>query len=265
MSSYKNDIKNENIQKHSEQKISFTKELLKELLNKNLNQRLLKLEASSKEQISGLNYTSKYFKEFSKAIQQFSKFFDESEELKEKEKEKEKNEKKDNINANNKDKDKENSLKIISKKSNESNGSTNLTKNNNKTKQNNKKPENYLRLRSNTQGIFKSQQLKKQATNITLARSLFTNKIIEEKNQNKQKQNMILSPENEKINKSINTFREGLKNETPLRNKKSTFCLERNTVNMKVPNTEKRVKKKPKKKLKDNNKNKYNNISELKT
>ena len=267
MSSYKNDIKNENIQKHSEQKQSFSKELLKELLNKNLNQRLLKLEASSKEQISGLNYTSKYFKEFSKAIQQFSKFFDESEELKEKEKEKEKvkNEKKDNINANNKDKDKENSLKIISKKSNESNGSTNLTKNNNKTKQNNKKPENYLRLRSNTQGIFKSQQLKKQATNITLARSLFTNKIIEEKNQNKQKQNMILSPENEKINKSINTFREGLKNETPLRNKKSTFCLERNTVNMKVPKTEKRVKKKPKKKLNDNNKNKYNNISELKT
>ena len=267
MSSYKNDIKNENIHKHSEQKQSFSKELLKELLNKNLNQRLLKLEASSKEQISGLNYTSKYFKEFSKAIQQFSKFFDESEELKEKEKEKEKviNDKKDNIKENNKDKGKDNSLKVISKKSNESNGTTNLTKNNNKTKQNNKKLENYLRLRSNTQGVFKSQQLKKQATNITFARSIFTNKIIEEKKQNKPKQNMISSPENEKNNKSINTFREGLKNETPLKNQKSTFCLERSTVNMKVPKTEKRAKKKENKKLNDNNKNKYNNISELKT
>lgn len=265
MSSYKNDIKNENIQKHSEQKQSFTKESLKELLNKNLNQRLLKLEASSKEQISGLNYTSKYFKEFSKAIQQFSKFFDESEELKEKEKEKLINDKKDNTKENNKDKGKDNSLKIISKKSNESNGTTNLTKNNNKTKQNNKKMENYLRLRSNTQGVLKSQQLKKQATNITFARSIFTNKIIEEKKQNKQKQNMILSPENEKNNKSINTFREGLKNETPPKNQKSTFCLERTTVNMKVPKTEKRVKKKEKKKFNDNNKNKYNNISELKT
>ena len=265
MSSYKNDIKNENIQKHSEQKQSFTKESLKELLNKNLNQRLLKLEASSKEQISGLNYTSKYFKEFSKAIQQFSKFFDESEELKEKEKEKLINDKKDNTKENNKDKGKDNSLKIISKKSNESNGTTNLTKNNNKTKQNNKKLENSLRLRSNTQGVFKSQQLKKQATNITFARSIFTNKIIEEKKQNKQKQNMILSPENEKNNKSINTFREGLKNETPPKNQKSTFYLERTTINMKVPKTEKRVKKKEKKKFNDNNKNKYNNISELKT
>ena len=265
MSSYKNDIKNENIQKHSEQKQSFTKESLKELLNKNLNQRLLKLEASSKEQILGLNYTSKYFKEFSKAIQQFSKFFDESEELKEKEKEKLINDKKDNTKENNKDKGKDNSLKIISKKSNESNGTTNLTKNNNKTKQNNKKLENSLRLRSNTQGVFKSQQLKKQATNITFARSIFTNKIIEEKKQNKQKQNMILSPENEKNNKSINTFREGLKNETPPKNQKSTFYLERTTINMKVPKTEKRVKKKEKKKFNDNNKNKYNNISELKT
>ena len=265
MSSYKNDIKNENIQKHSEQKQSFTKESLKELLNKNLNQRLLKLEASSKEQILGLNYTSKYFKEFSKAIQQFSKFFDESEELKEKEKEKLINDKKDNTKENNKDKGKDNSLKIISKKSNESNGTTNLTKNNNKTKQNNKKLENYLRLRSNTQGVLKSQQLKKQATNITSARSIFTNKIIEEKKQNKQKQNMILSPENEKNNKSINTFREGLKNETPPKNQKSTFYLERTTINMKVPKTEKRVKKKEKKKFNDNNKNKYNNISELKT
>ena len=262
MSLLKNESKNENNQKNSQHKHSFTKENLKELLKKKLNQRLLKLETTSKEQTSDLNYTSKYFKEFSKAIQQFSKFFEETEELKEKEKEI--NERKDNLKDNNKDKDKENSLKNISKKSNESSGSANLTKNYNKTKHNTKKLENSLRLRSNTQGIFKSQQLKKQATNITLARSLFANKLIEEKKQNKQKQNMILSPDNEKNNKTANTLREG-KNETPNKNHKSTYFFERNSVNMKIPKTEKRIKKNEKRQIKGNNKNKYNNISELKT
>ena len=71
MSSFNSDVKNENENfKKSEKKRVFTKEMLKELLNKKLNQRILKLENTSKEHISNLNYTSKYFKEFSKAIQQ---------------------------------------------------------------------------------------------------------------------------------------------------------------------------------------------------
>ena len=252
MSSFNSDVKNENENfKKSEKKRVFTKEMLKELLNKKLNQRILKLENTSKEHISNLNYTSKYFKEFSKAIQQFSKFFEESEQLKEKEKE---------IN----DKKEHNKDKYTSKKSNESGGSTNLTKNNNKTKQN-KKMENSLRLRSNTQGVFKSQQLKKQASNISLARSIFANKIIEEKKQNKKKQNMILSPEVEK-HKSTFTFREGI-TDTPMKNQKSSYFLEKNNVNLKMQNTEKRVKKKNKQFKDSNIKNnhKYNNISELKT
>ena len=220
MSLNNNDIKSEN--KNIKNMKNFTKEMLQDLLKKKLNQRLIKLEESTKEHISSLNYTSKYFKEFSKAIQQFSKFFEESEELKEKEKEI--TEKKENIKEN------YNSIKYIHKKSNESGGSSGLTKISNKTKQNNKKIENPLRIRSNTQGLFKSQQLKKQATNLVLAKNVFSNKIIEEKKQNKTKQNIIISPDKEKNYKSTYTLREGGKNETPVKAQKTSFLLDRNTV-----------------------------------
>ena len=260
MSLNNNDIKSEN--KNIKNMKNYTKEMLQDLLKKKLNQRLIKLEESTKEHISSLNYTSKYFKEFSKAIQQFSKFFEESEELKEKEKEI--TEKKENIKEN------YNSIKYIHKKSNESGGSSGLTKISNKTKQNNKKIENPLRIRSNTQGLFKSQQLKKQATNLVLAKNVFSNKIIEEKKQNKTKQNIIISPDKEKNYKSTYTLREGGKNETPVKAQKTSFLLDRNTVQLKMPKTEKRSKNiNKKKKIKDNNTNKINNkshnISENKT
>ena len=258
MSLNNNDIKNEN--KNIKNKKTFTKEMLQDLLKEKLNQKLIKLEEATKEHISSLNYTSKYFKEFSKAIQQFSKFFEESEELKEKEKEL--TEKKENIKENN------NSIKYIQKKSNESGGSSNLTKSINKTKQINKKKENPLRIRSSTQGLFKSQQLKKQATNIVLAKNLFSNKISEEKKQNKTKQNLIISPDKEKNYKSTYTLRDGGKNDTPSKIQKTSFHLDRNSGQLKVPKTEKRSKNiNKKKKIKDNNNkinNKSHNISENK-
>ena len=242
-------------------KKTFTKEMLQNLLKEKLNQRLIKLEEKTKDQISSLNYTSKYFKEFSKAIQQFSKFFEESEEIKEKEKEL--TEKKENIKEN------YNTIKYIQKKSNESGGSSNLTKNSNKTKQYNKKIENPLRIRSNTQGLFKSQQLKKQATNLVLAKNIFSNKNIEEKKQNKTKQNLIISPDKEKNFKSSYILREGGKNDTPVKIQKNSLLLERNAVQLKMPKTEKRTKNtNKKKKIKDNNNkinNKSHNISENKT
>ena len=252
MSLINNDSKNEIQKIDFLNKKTFTKEMLQELLKKNLNQRLTKLESSNKEQISTLNYTSKYFKEFSKAIQQFSKFFEESELIKEKEREL--IEKKENLEIN-----KDNSLKIISKKSNESGGSSNLQKNSSKIKINNKKLENSLKTRSNTQAVFKSQQFKKQANNILTAKNLFSSRINEEKKL-KPKTNSIISPDREKNSKSL------IKPDTPQKIQKSKFFLERNTVNFKVPKTEKRIKAKQLKNKESNrNSSKYNNISEHKT
>ena len=247
MSLINNDSKNEIQKIDFLNKKTFTKEMLQELLKKNLNQRLTKLESSNKEQISTLNYTSKYFKEFSKAIQQFSKFFEESELIKEKEREL--IEKKENLEIN-----KDNSLKIISKKSNESGGSSNLQKNSSKIKINNKKLENSLKTRSNTQAVFKSQQFKKQANNILTAKNIFSSRINEEKKL-KSKTNSIISPDREKNSKSL------IKPDTPQKIQKSKFFLERNTVNFKVPKTEKRIKAKQLKNKESNrNSSKYNNI-----
>ena len=247
MSLIYNDVKNDIHKINSFNNNHFTKEMLQELLQRSLNQRLNKLESSNKEQTSNLNYTSKYFKEFSKAINQFSKFLEES--LLIKEKEREIIEKKENIETNN------NPLKITSKKSNESSGSANLQKNN-KMKQNNKKLENSLRIRSNTQALFKSQQFKKQSNNILIAKTLFSSRNNEEK-KIKSKQNIIISPDKEKNNKSTG------RNDTPQKVQKTGYFLERNTINFKVPKTEKRAKTKNLKN-KDRNSIKFNNISENK-
>ena len=255
------DNKNEFYQKNTNKK-TFTKEMLKELLKKSLDQRLIKLESSAKEHMSNINYTSKYFKEFNKAIQQFSKFFEESETIKEKEKEIV--EKKESLESN---KESNSSLKLIPKKSNESTNSTNTVKNNTKAKQNNTKKLDSAKNRSHTQGLLKSQQLKKQATSIVLAKNLFPNKIVEEKKTNKQK-NIVMSPDSEKKNKANNNIQKETENETPQKNNKSTFYLERNTINLKPPKTEKRTKKLNKhKKISESNRNtvNYNNISEYKT
>ena len=118
------------------------KEMLQDLLKKSLDQRLIKLESSTNDHLSSLNYTSKYFKEFTKAIEQFSTFFVESEILKEKEKETiDKKESRESIKENNiinkqsYNKENYNSTNIISKKSNESGGSGGLPKNSSKFKQ----------------------------------------------------------------------------------------------------------------------------------
>ena len=256
MSLNNNDIKNEIQPTNLFSGKNFTKEMLKELIKNQLNQRLLKLESSTKEHISNLNYTSKYFTEFTKAIQQFSKFFEESEALREKEKEL--LEKKESTENNND--------KYVAKKSNESASSTNTSKNLSKNNQN-KKLENSLRTRSNTQSLFKAQKLKKQATTISLAKNIFSNKMTEDKKLNKQKQK-ILSPDTEKKinNKTNNITKEGGKNGTPQKNQKSNHMLERSSTNLKTPKTE--VKNKAGNKLKilknsNRNKSQYN-LSEFK-
>ena len=140
-------------------------------------------------------------------------------------------------------------MKITSKKSNESSGSANLQKNN-KMKQNNKKLENSLRIRSNTQALFKSQQFKKQSNNILMAKTLFSSRNIEEK-KIKSKQNIIISPDKEKNNKSTG------RNDTPQKVQKTGYFLERNTINFKVPKTEKRAKTKNLKNKDRNSINKF--------
>jgi hypothetical protein len=222
MSLNNNDIKNEIFPKNITDKKIFTKEMLQELLKSQLDQRLLKLESNSKEHISNLNYTSKYFTEFTKAIQQFTKFFEESESLLEKEKEL--TEIKESI-------ENDNTEKFVSKKSNESNylsTTTNIPKNNinnndnkshQKEKENNKKIENTLKNKSITQNVFKPQKLKKQSTNMLLAKSIFTNKVKEEKKTNANK-TKIMSPEIEKKNQSkkiINITKNVGKHGTPQR------------------------------------------------
>ena len=267
MSLNNNYIKNETNQKNISNNKIFTKEMLQELIKTQLNQRLLRLESSSKEQISNLSFTSKYFNEFTKAIQQFQKFFEESEAIKEKEKEI--IERKENIENNNTE-------KIIPKKLNEShNNSTNISKSNNNInnksnqKESNKKPENMLKNRSITQNVFKTQKLKKQATNISLAKSIFTNKMNEEKKINAYKLK-LMSPETEKKNQNQKTFnitKEVGKNGTPQRVRKNNALLERAKAALKTPRTE--IKKKTVTKIQklkndtNRHKNQYN-LSEYK-
>ena len=264
-----NDYNNEISQNNSINKKPFTKEMLQDLLKKTLDQRLIKLESSAKDHLTNLNYTSKYFKEFTKAIQQFSKFFVESESLKEKEKEiidkKESLENiKENSTINNKNNNKEiyNSPKIIAKKSNESGSSGGLLKNSSKIRQNqnNKKVEiSSKTARNHTQGV-KSQQLKKQATTISLAKSLFPMD-----GKKSSKKNNIMSPDSLKKKKANNITKEKEgENDT----NKSDYFLNDSNLNIKIPKTDKRIKKNNQNKTINesvrNNAN-YNNISEYKT
>ena len=243
--------------------------MLQDLLKRTLDQRLIKLESSAKDHLTSLNYTSKYFKEFTKAIQQFSTFFVESDTVKEKEKEIiDKKESIENIKENNttnnkiNNKENNNSPKIIAKKSNESGGSSGLLKNSNKIKQSNKKNEIPSKTaRNHTQGVVKTQQLKKQATTISLAKSLFP---LEGKKSNK-KNNNITSPDNLK-KKKINNITKEKEGENDLN--KSSYFLNDSNLNLKIPKTDKRIKKNNKKKtINDSNKNNvnYNNISEYKS
>lgn len=237
------DIKNEEISK----KKSFPKEILQEILKNHLNNRLTKLESSSNEQITNLNYTSKYFNEFTKAINQFSKFFEDFKASKEKE-----NEKKQNLDNNS-------TVKFEAKKSNESNHNT---KNNVKFTQIKSKNDAALRTRSNTMGLYKVQQMKRQATNINLARGMFSSRFLEEQKSMRQKQNSIMSPEEDIKNKTMYIKNPGI-TDTPKTVRKTSSFIEKNSENSKIPKTEKRVKKNvgTNKKLKSNKKSQTNNIT----
>ena len=243
MSLNNSDTKNENFSKAK----SFPKEILQELLKKHLNNRLTKLETSSNEHITNLNYTSKYFNEFTKAINQFSKFFEDLKASKEKE-----NDKKHNLESNS-------TVKFEAKKSNES---THNTKNNTKFNQIKSKMDNTLRTRSNTMGLYKVQQMKRQATNINLARGIFSSRILDEQKPIRQKQNSILSPEEDIKNKTMYIKNPGI-TDTPKTMRKMGSFIEKDSENSKFPKTEKRVKKNvgTNKKVKSNKKSQTNNIS----
>ena len=234
------DIKNEDFSK----KKSFPKEILQEILKKHLNNRLTKLEESANEHITNLNYTSKYFNEFTKAINQFSKFFEDLKASKEKE-----NDKKHNLESNS-------TVKFEAKKSNESN------KNNTKFTQIKNKNDNTLRTRSNTMGLYKIQQMKRQATNINLARGIFSSRILDEQKSIRQKQNNIISPDEDIKNKTMYIKNPGI-TDTPKTMRKMGSFIEKNSENSKIPKTEKRVKKNvgTNKKVKSNKKNQTNNIT----
>ena len=71
MSLYNNENENENNKKSILNKV-FPKEILQDILNELLNKKLIKLENSSKNQISDLPKISKNFQEFLNHIQQIS-------------------------------------------------------------------------------------------------------------------------------------------------------------------------------------------------
>ena len=237
------DTKNENFSK----KKSFPKEILQELLKKHLNNRLTKLEASANDHITNLNYTSKYFNEFTKAINQFSKFFEDLKSSKEKE-----NDKKHNLESNS-------TVKFEAKKSNES---THNSKNNTKFTQIKNKMDNTLRTRSNTMGLYKVQQMKRQATNINLARGMFSSRYLDEQKSMRPKHNNIISPEEDIKNKTMYIKNPGI-TDTPKTMRKMGSFIEKDTENSKIPKTEKRAKKTvgTNKKVKSNKKSQNNNIT----
>ena len=218
--------KNENI-KINMMNNAFPKEMLQNLLNKCLNNRLNELENSTKSQMSNLNKTSKNFKEFSKNIQQLSNYILEQEELK-----KEKQEKKDDIKNTN-----ENLLRQSIK--------------NNQPKNNNN-----FRTRSNTLGISKFNQMKKQNTESNINRESF---ISNNNNNNKQKPKLKSPEKNNKNNKINNISKDIGKNATPKRAKDFDLLTE---AKIKIPKTEK-IPKKINEKLKKTNTNKQtkNNIN----
>ena len=242
MSLYNNENENENNKKSILNKV-FPKEILQDILNELLNKKLIKLENSSKNQISDLSKISKNFQEFSNHIQQISNNISEKNKSTEENKNSGNNEPmKLNINNN-----ANNILKHSIKKLPELGNDIIIT-----TKKNNNV--NNLRTRSNTLGINKFNQLKKQNTEVNLNRESFNSNHIRQKSK-------LKSPEknNYKINKNINIAKDLGKNATPKKNNKIEFIVENKQNFPKTEKIQKKINEKIKKQN-DYNKNSKNNI-----
>ena len=242
MSLYNNENENENNKKSILNKV-FPKEILQDILNELLNKKLIKLENSSKNQISDLSIISKNFQEFSNHIQQISNNISEKNKSTEENKNSGNNESmKLNINNN-----VNNILKHSIKKLPELGNDIIIT-----TKKNNNV--NNLRTRSNTLGINKYNQLKKQNTEVNLNRESFNSNHIRQKSK-------LKSPEknNYKINKNINIAKDLGKNVTPKKNNKMEFIVENKQNFPKTEKIHKKINEKIKKQN-DYNKNSKNNI-----
>ena len=242
MSLYNNENENENNKKSILNKV-FPKEILQDILNELLNKKLIKLENSSKNQISDLSKISKNFQEFLNHIQQISNNISEKNKSTEENKNSGNNEPmKLNINNN-----ANNILKHSIKKLPEfGNDIIIATKKNNNV--------NNLRTRSNTLGINKYNQLKKQNTEVNLNRESFNSNHIRQKSK-------LKSPEknNYKINKNINIAKDLGKNATPKKNNKIEFIVENKQNFPKTEKIQKKINEKIKKQN-DYNKNSKNNI-----
>ena len=242
MSLYNNENENENNKKSILNKV-FPKEILQDILNELLNKKLIKLENSSKNQISDLSKISKNFQEFLNHIQQISNNISEKNKSTEENKNSGNNEPmKLNINNN-----ANNILKHSIKKLPEfGNDIIIATKKNNNV--------NNLRTRSNTLGINKFNQLKKQNTEVNLNRESFNSNHIRQKSK-------LKSPEknNYKINKNINIAKDLGKNATPKKNNKIEFIVENKQNFPKTEKIQKKINEKIKKQN-DYNKNSKNNI-----
>ena len=209
---------------------SFPKEILQNILNKYLNDRLVKLENSTKCQMHNLNKTSKNFKEFSKNIQQITNnILEQTVLLKENQEKKEEN-------KNNNENILRQSIKDITSKNT-----------NNKSS---------IRNRSNTLGISKYNQLKKQNTEVNLAKGSFISN--NNNNSNNKPKSKLKSPEKNNKSSKMNITKDLAKNSTPKKANKIDFFIE---GKVKFPQTEKIPKKMKKintnKNLKYDNKNKY--------
>ena len=208
----------------------FPKEMLQNLLNKCLNNRLTKLENSTKNQMLNLNKTSKNFKDFSKNIQQISNNY-----LAQTELHKDKLEKKDESKNNNIN---ENVMKQSFKKQQQSKNNNNISNN--------------TKNRSNTLGISKYKKLKNQNTEININKTSFISN--NNNNTNRKKLKSI-----EKDNKNKNNFskKDLIKNATPKKTNKIDFLI---GSKPKYPQTEKINKKTKEMKKMNTNKNlKVNN------
>jgi len=213
MSLYNNESKNDKMKIITNNNKYYPNEKLQYLLNELLNKRLIKLETSTKGQMSDLNKTSKYFKEISQNIQQISN-------------------------------------NTVDNKINNSNESAKLNINNSNILKPSIKKLNE-RTRSNTLGISKYHQLKKQNTEISLNRESFISN-------NNSNINNINNKQQNKINKNINIAKDLGKNATPKRSNKIEFFIESKA---KFSQTEK-IPKKMNEKIKKINTNK-NNIKYL--
>ena len=204
MSLYNNESKNEKMKITKNDKL-YPNEKLQYLLNELLNKRLIKLENSTKGQMSDLNKTSKYFKEISKSIQQISN-------------------------------------NTVENKNNNSNESAKLNINNNKKLNE--------RTRSNTLGIKKYHQIKKQNTEVDLNRESF----ISNNNNNKQQN---------KINKNINLAKDIGNNATPKSSNKINFFIENKAKLVQTEKIPKKLNEKIKKINTNKNNTKYLNLDNV--